>query len=107
MSIAVRSTGPFPAEDSKIAAAFTFNPYVTAPACPNGTDAVVVFPQQEHFRRGSTKWTFFSRTGGISPHSAHDELISRPPARSSPHPEHSRGAATVSARSGITSGTSP
>ncbi len=49
INIAVRSTGTFPAEDNTIAAAFTFTPYVTAPGCPNGTHAVVVFPQQEHF----------------------------------------------------------
>jgi hypothetical protein len=54
ISIAVRSTGTFPAEDNRIAAAFTFTPYATAPACPNGTCAVVVFPQPQHVRRGST-----------------------------------------------------
>jgi len=38
---------------SRIAAAFTFGPYTTFPAAPNGGAAVVIFPQQPQRRRGS------------------------------------------------------
>jgi hypothetical protein len=61
INIAVRSAGTFPAEAGRIAAALTFGPYATVPACPNGTTEVVIFLQQEHFRRGSRGRTFPNR----------------------------------------------
>lgn len=55
----------------------------------------------------STQCTFSSRTGGISPTWVHDAPASTLSARSAPQPRHSRGAGTVSLRSGTAAGASP
>src|SRR6266511_2260050 len=51
---AVASTGRLPCEANRIAAALTFGPYTTAPACPTGGAAVLTLRQQPQRRRDST-----------------------------------------------------
>ena len=108
ITVAVRSTGTLPSLASSTAAALRFGPYTTAPACPNGTAAVVVLRQQPHRRRGRIQWTFSSSIGGMSQICV--QLLPAPsaaPVSSAPHPEHSAGGSACSVRPGSRAGSSP